>query len=293
MMDARTLEDGTVGTVLVGDLTVRRLGFGAMRLSSARNADGKRDRAEAVRLARRAYDRGVQFFDTADIYGLGESEAIIAEALHPYPEDLVIGTKAGYRPARIDPGHATMPPRGRPEDIKAQAEKSLRALRLDCLPVYQVHAPDPEVPYADTLGAFADLQQDGKVRHIGVCNVSEAQLELARSTFPVVSVQNRYNASERAFEGVLAACEQAGIPFLPWQPIAVQANLAGRTVAEVATAMGVLPQQVALAWLFRRSPLMLPIPGTSKVTHLDDNVDGAWVSLSEEDHARIDRAAAL
>ena len=292
-MDARTLEDTTVGTLPIGDLPVRRLGFGAMRISSARNAEGKRDRGEAVRLCRQAYERGVRFFDTADIYGLGESEEIIAEALHPYPDDLVIGTKAGYRPARIDPGHATMPPRGRPEDIKAQCEKSLRALRLDCLALYQVHTPDPGIPYADTLGAFTDLQQEGKVRHIGVCNVSEAQLELACSMFPVVSVQNRYNASDRAFEGVLAACEQAGIPFLPWQPIAVKPNLAGRTVAEVATDMGVLPQQVALAWLFRRSPLMLPIPGTSKVSHLDDNIDGAWVSLSAEDYARIDLAAAL
>jgi aryl-alcohol dehydrogenase-like predicted oxidoreductase len=292
-LDSGTLEDQTVGTVTVGDLAVRRLGFGAMRISSARNPEGKRDRAEAVRLCRRAYERGVRFFDTADIYGLGESEQIIAEALHPYPDDLVIATKAGFRPARIDPGHATMPPRGRPEDIKAQAEKSLTALRLDCLPVYQVHVPDPSVPYADTLGAFADLQQEGKVRHIGVCNVSEAQLELARSLVPVVSVQNRYNASDRTFEGVLRACEAAGIPFLPWQPIAVQPNLAGRTVADVAAGMGVAPQQVALAWLFRRSALMLPIPGTSKVGHLDSNVDGAWVPLSDEDYARIDAAAAL
>ena len=292
-MDPRTLEDVTVGTVPIGDLTVRRLGFGAMRISSARNAEGKRDRGEAVRLTQRAYERGVRFFDTADIYGLGESEEIIGEALHPYPDDLVIGTKAGYRPARIEPGHATMPPRGRPEDIRAQCEQSLRALRMDCLPLYQVHAPDPEVPYADTLGAFIDLQREGKVRHIGVCNVSEAQLELARSMFPVVSVQNRYNASDRAYERVLTACEKAGIPFLPWQPIAVTPNLAGRTVVEVATAMAVLPQQVALAWLFRRSPLMLPIPGTSKVAHLDDNIDGAWVALSEEDYARIDLAAAL
>jgi pyridoxine 4-dehydrogenase len=292
-LETRTLEDTTVGTVPVGDFMVRRLGFGAMRISSARNSEGKRDRAEAVRLCRRAYERGVRFFDTADIYGLGESEQIIAQALHPYPDDLVIGTKAGFRPDRMDPGHATMPPRGRPEDIKAQAEKSLAALRLDCLPVYQVHVPDPAVAYADTLGAFADLQQEGKVQHIGVCNVSEAQLDLARSMVPVVSVQNRYNASDRTSEGVLAACEAARIPFLPWQPVAVQPNLAGRTVAEVATAMGVLPQQVALAWLFRRSPLMLPIPGTSKVSHLDDNVDGAWVSLSDEDYARIDLAAAL
>ena len=292
-MDERTLDDGTVGTVAIGDLVVRRLGFGAMRVSSARNAGGTRDRAEAVRLCRRAYDRGIRFFDTADIYGLGESEAIIAEALHPYPADLVIGTKAGYRPARISAGHATMPPAGRPEAIKAQCERSLTALGLDCLPLYQVHAPDPEIPYADTLGAFRDLQQEGKVAHIGVCNVSTAQLELARDMFPVVSVQNRYNASDRAFEDVLVAAEQAGIPFLPWQPIAVTPNLAGRTVTEVATGMGVLPQQVALAWLLRRSPMMLPIPGTSKVAHLDDNVDGVWVSLSEEDYARIDLAAAL
>jgi aryl-alcohol dehydrogenase-like predicted oxidoreductase len=264
-----------------------------MRISSARDAEGRRDRATAVELVRRAYERGVRVFDTADIYGLGESEEIIAEAMAPYPEDLVLATKAGFRAERFTPGHATMPPRGRPEHIRAQCDSSLRRLRLDCIDVYQVHTPDPDVPWADTVGAFAELQREGKVRHVGLCNVTLDQLAAAREIVPVVSVQNRYNASDRGHEALVDACQDAGIPFLPWQPIALAPNLAGRTVAAVASELGAEPGQVALAWLLRRSPGMLPIPGTSKAVHLDANVDAAWLHLPDDAYTRIDDAAAL
>jgi aryl-alcohol dehydrogenase-like predicted oxidoreductase len=175
------LDDITVGTVAIGRLHVRRLGYGAMRVSGARNAAGVRDRAEAIKIYRRAYERGVNFIDTANIYGYGESEEILAEALYPYPGDLVIGTKAGFRPGKIEPGKTSLPPLGHPGHIKEECDKSLRRLRLDHIDLYQVHVPDPGVPYADTLGAFAELQQAGKVRHIGVSNVTLEQLAIARS----------------------------------------------------------------------------------------------------------------
>jgi aryl-alcohol dehydrogenase-like predicted oxidoreductase len=293
MNAARVLDDAATGTVSLGDLAPRRLGFGAMRISGARTADGVRDRDLARRLCRRAYERGITLFDTADIYGYGESEEIIAEALHPYPNDLVIATKAGFRPGKILPGHHTLPPLGTPEHIKAACEASLRRLRVDHLDVYQVHTPDPNVPFADTVGAFVKLQEQGKVRHIGLCNVSVAQLELARSMCTVVSVQNRYNAADRTYEEVLNACEQAGIAFLPWQPIGLRGGAAARAVADVATGVGATPRQVALAWLLRRSPVTLPIPGTSRAEHLDDNVNAAWVTLADDGYDAIDRAGGL
>jgi pyridoxine 4-dehydrogenase len=287
-VDRPVLDDSTVGTIAVGDRTVRRLGFGAMRVSGARNTDGVRDRDEAVRLCRRAYERGITFIDTADIYGYGESEEIIAAALHPYPDDLVIGTKAGFRPGKILAGHATLPPLGNPEHIRAACDESLRRLRVDRIELYQVHTPDPSVPYADTFGAFVELQQQGKVRHLGLSNVSTAQLELARSMGTVVSVQNRYNAADRAAEAMLTACEQHGLAFLPWQPIDVRDSSVRRAVATVAGRLGRSVQQVALAWQLRRSPALLPIPGTSSIGHLDDNVDAAWLTLSDDDYALIE-----
>ncbi|HMC69512.1 MAG TPA: aldo/keto reductase, partial [Mycobacteriales bacterium] len=288
MMTGRVLDDTATGTVAVGDLAPRRLGFGAMRISGARTADGVRDRDLARQLCRRAYERGITFFDTADIYGYGESEEIIAEALRPYPDDLVIATKAGFRPGKILPGHHTLPPLGTPEHIRTACETSLRRLQVDHLDVYQVHTPDPTVPFADTVGAFVELQQQGRVRHIGLCNVSVAQLELARSMCTVVSVQNRYNASDRTHEDVLRACEQAGIAFLPWQPLELRAGAAARAVADVACKTGATRQQAALAWLLRRAPVMLPIPGTSQLSHLDSNVDAAWATMTDDDYDAID-----
>jgi pyridoxine 4-dehydrogenase len=290
-MSHRVLNDEAAGLILVGDLPVRRLGFGAMWISGVRNAAGLRDRGEAVRLVRHAVDRGITFIDTANIYGYGQSEEILAEALHPYPDGLVIGTKAGYRPGKVLPGHATLPPLGDPGHIRQECELSLRRLRVDCLDLYQVHAPDPAVPYADTVGAFADLQRQGKVRHIGVSNVSLAQLELARTVCEVVSVQNRYNAAYRSSEDVLLACEETGIAFLPWQPVSARARPVQAAIGEVAIGHGTSPQQVALAWLLRRSPQLLPIPGTSSLAHLDDNLDAAWLELPEADYEQIDAAS--
>lgn len=301
----RTLDDATVGTVDLAGKTVRRMGFGAMRVSAARNAEGKRDRTEAVRLYRRVYERGVNFIDVANIYGYGECEEILAEALYPYPADLLIGTKAGFRPGRIEPGQRSLPPLGRPDHIKAECEASLRRLRLDVVDLYQVHVPDPQVPYAETVGAFADLQREGKVRHIGLSNVTVAQLDEARAICPIVSVQNAYNAARRGAEDVLQACEAAGIAFIPHSPNilgpAVPFGSVGSMerpptpaeaeVSAIATAHGVSSQQVAVAWLLAHSPVMVPIPGTSKVAHADDNIDAAWLRLTVGEMAQLDAVA--
>jgi pyridoxine 4-dehydrogenase len=287
---ARTLDDATTGTVLLGDIPVRRLGFGAMRISGALNADGVRDREVARALVRRVVERGVNLIDTANIYGYGQSEEIIAEALKPYRADLCIATKAGYKPGKIAPGATTLPPLGRPEHIREECEKSLARLGVDVIDVYQVHVPDPDVPYEETVGAFVELQRAGKVRHIGVSNVTVEQLAVARSLCNVVSVQNRYNAGLRTSEAVLEVCERDGIVFLPWQPIVV-GDAAQAAVASVAARHGATLQQVALQWLLHRSPVMAPIPGTSSVGHLDENVDAAWVGLDTEDLAVLNSAA--
>jgi aryl-alcohol dehydrogenase-like predicted oxidoreductase len=286
------MDDLTTGTVAIGDLRVRRLGYGAMRVSGARNAAGARDRAEAVRIYRRAYDRGVNFIDTANIYGYGESEEILAEALHPYPADLVIGTKAGFRPGKIVPGQTSLPPLGHPGHIKEECDKSLRRLRVDHIDLYQVHVPDPVVPYEDTVGAFAELQQAGKVRHIGVSNVTLEQLAVARSLCTFVSVQNAYNAGTRVSEGLLAACEEAGMAFLPWKPIQLEGTPAAAAAGQIAGERSITRQQVALAWALAHSRAMLPIPGTSKLPHLDANIDAAFIELSSDEIARLESAAA-
>jgi pyridoxine 4-dehydrogenase len=290
------------GTITLAGKEVRRLGFGAMRVSAARNAAGKRDREEAAAIYRRAYELGVNFIDVANIYGYGECEEILAEALFPYPADLLIGTKAGFKPGRIEPGQRSLPPLGRPEHIKEECERSLRRLRVDCIDLYQVHVPDPAVPYAETVGAFADLQRDGKVRHIGVSNVDLDQLATARSVCDVVSVQNAYSVARRGAEGVLSVCEGQGIAFIPHSPNILGPAVpfgAGGTmerpptpaesaVAEIGAAHGVSSQQVAVAWLLAHSPVMVPIPGTSKVAHVDDNVGAATLELHGDELARLD-----
>lgn len=292
-MTDRKLDDGATGTITMGgDLTVRRLGFGAMRISSARNGAGEMDREEALRLSRRVYERGVNFIDVADIYGYGECEKMLAEALHPYADDLVIATKAGFEPGELKPGMRSLPPAGRPEHIRAQCDKSLANLRVDCIDLYQVHVPDPAVPYEDTVGTFAELQKEGKVRHVGVSNVSREQLNIARSVCEIVSVQNRYNPGARETERVLKVCEEAGIAFLPWAPIKLTGTSAEPIAQAIAERQGASVQQVALAWLLRHSPVMLPIPGTSKVEHLDENVDAAWVELSDDEVTQLSGAAA-
>jgi pyridoxine 4-dehydrogenase len=290
MTELPVLDDSTVGTINIGgDLTVRRLGFGAMRISGARNADGVRDREVARELVRRTVERGVTFIDTADIYGWGQSEEIIAEALAPYRADLVIATKAGFEPRKFLPGETSLPPMGHPEHIKAQCDKSLARLRVEHIDLYQVHVPDPTVPYEDTVGAFVELQQAGKIRHIGISNVDIDQLATARGLCDVVSVQNKYNAGERGSDAVLAQCERDGIAFIPWQP-ALVGDAARSAVDAVAANHQVTATQIALAWILQRSPAMLPIPGTSSLGHLDENVDAAWIRLTPADLAQLDAA---
>lgn len=284
-----TLTDD-VGLVRIGDREVRRLGFGAMRISGARTPDGVRDRATARALARGVYERGVRFLDAANIYGYGECEEIIAEALYPYPDDLLIGTKAGFKPGKLLPGMASLPPLGRPEHIREECEKSLRRLRVERIEFYQVHVPDPDVPYAETLGAFAELQREGKVGHIGVSNVSLAQLETARAACAVVAVQNRYNLGARRHEDVLERCAGLGIPFIAHTPAVPAGSPAAAAAAEVAAEAGATVPQVALAWLLARSPVMVPIPGTTKLTHALENAASAALMLGKDQYARLDAA---
>ncbi len=291
MMEAATLDNTTAGTVDIADWTVRRLGFGAMRISGARNSERVRDRELARALVRRVVDRGVNLIDTANIYGYGESEEIIAEALHPYDADLLITTKAGFKPGKIAPGETSLPPLGKPEHIREECEKSLRRLRIDAIDLYQVHVPDPAVPYEDTVGAFADLQREGKVRHVGVSNVNAQQLAVARSICEVVTVENRYNVGDRASDTMVALCGQQGIVFFPWQPVAPEDHGVRRALALVAQGHGVSVQQVALAWLLGHSDIVVPIPGTTSIEHLDDNIDAAWLTLAGADIATLDAAA--
>jgi pyridoxine 4-dehydrogenase len=271
---------------LGGDLKVHRLGYGAMRITGDGIWGEPPDRDGAKATLRRAVELGVNFIDTADSYGPDVSETLIAEALHPYPDDLVIATKGGLE--RTGPGR--WPTNGRPEHLRAACEGSLQRLRLDQIPVYQFHRPDPDVPIEDSIGTLVELKDAGKVRHIGVCNVTEAQLRRVQQVTPIVSVQNRYNVTDRASESLVDLCEQEGLAFLPWAPIL---DLDGiPVVREIADRLGATPRQVVLAWLLARSPAMLPIPGTSSVAHLESNVAAAGVELAPEEVAAITRRQA-
>jgi len=270
------------GTVRLGALEVPRMGFGAMRVTGAGVWGDPPDRAAAKALLRRALELGITFLDTADSYGPYVSEEIIAEALHPYPAGLVIGTKGGLtRPNR------SWHPDGRPEHLRAAIDGSLKRLRLERIDLYQFHTPDPRVPFADSLGAIAEAQRSGKIRHIGLSNVSVAQLEQAARLVDVVSVQNEYNLNDRASEDVLAACTQRGIAFIPWYPLGAGAALRSAKLKRVAARHGATPAQVALAWLLAHSPVMLPIPGTGTIAHLEENVAAAALRLSAEDLAAL------
>jgi pyridoxine 4-dehydrogenase len=271
-----------------GDLEVRRLGFGAMRITGKGIWGPPDDPEAAKRLLRRVVELDVNLIDTADSYGPEVSENLIAEALHPYPDGLVIATKGGLR--RSGPGQ--WPRDGRPERLKECCEGSLRRLRLERIDLYQLHSPDPKVPIEDSLGALRDLQQEGKIRHIGVSNVSAEELEGARAVVDVVTVQNRYNLVDRRSEDVLEVCERDGIGFLPWFPLAT-GDLArpGGPVDELASAHEATPGQLALAWLLARSPVMLPIPGTASIDHLEENVAAQRISLDGEDLERLAAAA--
>jgi pyridoxine 4-dehydrogenase len=267
------------GEFLIGNnLRVTRLGFGSMRITGTGIWGEPADRAEAVRVLRRAVDLGVNFIDTADSYGPGVSEAIIAEALRPYPAGLVIATKGGFD----RPGPNQWIENGTPEHLQSACEGSLRRLHLERIDLYQLHRIDPKVPVEDQLGTLKDLQVQGKIKHIGLSEVSVRQIEHARTIVPVVSVQNRYSIADRGSEDVLEYCEKEKIGFIPWFPLA-----AGRVsgtegpVSRVAARIKASPAQVALAWLLARSPVMLPIPGTSRVAHLEENVAAAGLKIDE------------
>jgi pyridoxine 4-dehydrogenase len=270
--------------ILGGDLEVRRLGFGAMRLCGPRITGWPEDRENALAVLRRVVELGVNLIDTSDAYGPEVNELQIAEALHPYPEGLVIATKGGL----LRDSRANWPPDGRPEHLRAACEASLRRLRLDRIDVYQLHAPDPKVPFEDTVGALADLRREGKIRHVGLSNVGFDELERARRIVPIVSVQNRYSLTDRSSEDVLEACERDSLGFLPWYPLATGSLARGGGRLElIARRYDATPIQVALAWLLQRSPVMLPIPGTSSLAHLDENVAAAQLSLGDEDLAAL------
>jgi aryl-alcohol dehydrogenase-like predicted oxidoreductase len=287
-IEFRELTDAAAGTLQIGDRSVRRLGFGAMRITGDGIWGPPADHDGAVAVLRRAVELGVNLIDTADSYGPEVSEKLINEALHPYPDDLVIATKGGLE--RTGPGK--WPRNGRPEHIKEACEGSLRRLGLEAIELYQLHAVDPEVPYEESVGAIKELQDEGKIRHAGISNVSADQLQTAREIVEVVSVQNRFNLTDTDAADVLERCEEEGIIFIPWFPLAA-GDLAepGGPVEEIATKHDASPGQVALAWLLARSPVMLPIPGTSSIEHLEENLGGAFLELGEDEIAELDTAS--
>jgi aryl-alcohol dehydrogenase-like predicted oxidoreductase len=270
------------GTIEIGgDLVVRRMGFGAMRITGNGIWGDPPDEEQARATLRRVVELGVNFIDTADSYGPEVSERLIAETLYPYPDDLVIATKGGL----VRPGPGRWNPDGRPEHLRAACEGSLRRLRLEQIPLYQLHRPDPKVPLADSLGTLVELKDEGKIAHIGVSNVSESQLRAAQQITPVVSVQNRYNAADRGSESMVDTCELEQIAFLPWAPI--QQADSNPAVAEAAKRHGASPGQIVLAWLLARSPQMLPIPGTGSPEHAEANVAAASIELNPDEVTAI------
>jgi pyridoxine 4-dehydrogenase len=273
------------GTIDVGgDLTVNRLGFGAMRITGPGIWGDPADLDMAKAALRRAVELDVTFIDTADSYGPDVSESLIAEALFPYPDDLVIATKGGL----VRPGPGRWEPDGRPEHLRQACEGSLRRLRLDQIPLYQFHRPDPKVPLAESIGALAELKDEGKIRHIGVSNFSEAQLRAAERVTPVVSVQNRYNAADRSSESMVDLCEQERLAFLPWAPI--QEADKNPAVTEAARRHGATTNQIVLAWLLARSPQMLPIPGSGDPEHVAQNIAAAGITLSPDEVTAIGKS---
>jgi aryl-alcohol dehydrogenase-like predicted oxidoreductase len=268
-------QGGTIA--LGGEVTVNRMGFGAMRLTGDGIWGPPRDRAECVRVLRRAVNLGVDFIDTADSYGPDISEEIIAEALHPYPAGLVIATKAGLE----RPGPHQWTSTGRPDYLRRRCESSLRRLRVDRIDLFQLHRIDPAVPEADQFGLLAELQREGKIRLIGLSEVDVAAIGRARQTLPIVSVQNKYNVTDRTWQPVLDYCSREGIAFIPWYPLAAGA-LTQAVIDEVARRHRATPLQIALAWLLARSTAMLPIPGTSKVAHLEQNVAAVAIDLGAD-----------
>ena len=267
------------GTIrLGGDLEVNRLGFGAMRVTGPGIWGEHRDRNNALRVLQRAVELGINFIDTADSYGPGTSELMIAEALYPYPQGLVIATKGGL----LRPGPDEWERDARPQALRQACEASLKRLRIDCIDVYQLHAIDPKVPIEDSLGEFAKLREEGKIRHVGVSNFTVKDLERGRRIVPIVSVQNRYNASDRRYDDVIEYCERHSLAFIPWYPLAAgdHATQSGDAeLARIAQRHSLQPAQAAIAWLLARSQMMLPIPGTASLQHLEENVAAAAVKI--------------
>jgi len=286
MSEFQTLHAGNAGTIDVGgDLTVNRLGFGAMRITGDGIWGPPADRDEAKAVLRRAIELGVNFIDTADSYGPHVSEELISEALHPYPDDLVIATKGGLE--RTGPGQ--WPTNGRPEHLIEACEGSLRRLKLEQITLYQFHRPDPAMPLEDSIDALVTLKEQGKIRHIGLSNVTEKQLRRAQRLTPIVSIQNRYNVDDRRSESLVDLCEQEQLVFLPWAPI--QDLDSDRIVQEIARRHDATPRQIVLAWLLARSPSILPIPGTGSVSHLEDNVAAAAIKLTAAEVASVTDSA--
>jgi pyridoxine 4-dehydrogenase len=278
------------GTLVIGgDLTVNRLGFGAMRITGAGIWGEPEDPAAALAVLRRALELGTNFIDTADAYGPYISERLIREALYPYPRGLLIATKGG----QVRPRREEWVPDGRPEHLRAACEASLTRLKLERIDLYQLHRPDPQVPFEDSVGELAKLQKEGKIRHIGLSNVDPNQLAKARQIVKVASVQNRYNVADRGADDVLALCEKEQIAFIPWGPLAQQAQASATpskqlvALQAIAKARNIDMEEAALAWLLTRSPVMLPIPGTSKVAHLEDNVAAAKIKLTPQEMAQV------
>jgi aryl-alcohol dehydrogenase-like predicted oxidoreductase len=278
----------TAGEFLIGnDLRVTRLGFGAMRITGKGIWGEPADRAESIRVLRRAIELGINFIDTADSYGPSVSEEIIAEALHPYPANLVIATKGGFDRTGPDKWVEN----GKPEHLRSACEGSLRRLRLERIDLYQLHRIDPKVPAEDQLGTLTDLQAQGKIKHIGLSEVSVRQIEHAQTIASIVSVQNRYSITDRGSEDVLEYCEKEEMAFIPWFPLAA-GRLSGENspISRLAAQLKATPSQIALAWLLARSPVMLPIPGTSNVKHLEENVAAADLKIDPEEVQELAKA---
>lgn len=272
---------------LGGELRVHRLGFGAMRITGAGIWGMPRDPDEARLVLRRAVDLGVNLIDTADSYGPRVSEQLIAEVLYPYPANLVIATKGGFQ----RPERGQWVEDARPEHLRKAVDESLQRLRLERIDLYQLHRVDPKVPAADQFGTLAELRREGKIRHVGLSEVTIEQIEAARMVLPIVSVTNRYNLTDRGWEDVLEYCEDKGFGFIPWFPLAVgRLAEAGGPIGEVAKRHGVTPAQIALTWLLQRSRVMLPIPGTSSVSHLEENIAAAGLVLDDDEFETIGRA---
>jgi aryl-alcohol dehydrogenase-like predicted oxidoreductase len=288
-MNKKELSASVAGNIsLGGEISVHRLGFGAMRLTGEGIWGPPKDRNKALAVLRRAVELGVNFIDTADSYGPHVSEELIAEALYPYPAGLVIATKGGWN----RPGPNQWTHDASPEHLRKAVEGSLKRLRLERIDVYQLHVPDPVIPFEASVQTLAQLRNEGKIRLVALSNVTQEHIERARKIIPIVSVQNRYSFADREWDYVVDYCEHNGIAFIPWFPLGA-GKVAGEVLNRIAQARNASPTQIALAWLLHRSPIMLPIPGTSSVEHLEQNVAAASLRLSEEEYERLSQVPAM